>query len=68
MRMGTQAEENANLRKDAVLYDQKLTKKTQYINELKEINREQREEFEDTTKLNETKLKKLEVQVNYLNE
>jgi hypothetical protein len=54
MRMAESAEENANLQEEIRLYDIKLQKKTQYINELKERSLFQKTELEDLQKSSQT--------------
>ena len=47
MRLAESAEETAIFQHDCKLYDEKLSQKTKYINELKERGREQKSELED---------------------
>lgn len=68
MRMAEAAEQNEGLGNEVRMYDEKLTKKTHYINELKERSRAQRNEMEEQKKVNETRIKRLEMQISHLDE
>jgi hypothetical protein len=51
MRLGDIANQNNALLEDVKLYDEKLISKTKYIDELKERNRNNKNEIEDLEKL-----------------
>lgn len=47
MRLGEMANENQQLREDVQIYDEKLIKKSKYIDELKERCRHQKDQIEE---------------------
>ena len=58
--------EKEQLQEDVRLYDQKLTKKSQYITELKEQTKLQTTHVEELTRQNEMNSKRLEMQIEHL--
>ena len=59
MRLAESAEETANLQQEVKLYDAKLTKKSQYVNELKERDRLSKAQIEEMHKANEMQVRSL---------
>lgn len=67
-RLGEMATENEGLQNDVRLYDQKLVKKSKYIDELKERNRHLKEENEELASTHERNTQRFERQIALLQE
>lgn len=53
MRLGEIATENQDLQQEIEIYDEKLVKKSKYVDELKERNRHQKEQIEEMEQSNQ---------------
>ena len=66
MRLGDMANQNNALLEDVKLYDEKLISKTKYIDELKERQRNSKQEIQDLEKINSDQEKRYKRQIEML--